>query len=70
VRNLVWILLISPALAHAQERTVAITVDDLPYVSAGGPDTPSIAESANRKFVIGVSRPPCSGDGFRYPKNK
>jgi peptidoglycan/xylan/chitin deacetylase (PgdA/CDA1 family) len=51
VRNLVWILLISPALAHAQERTVAITVDDLPYVSAGGPDTPSIAESANRKLL-------------------
>lgn len=51
MRNLVWILLAWPALGCAQQRTVAITVDDLPYVSAGGPGTPSIAESANRKLL-------------------
>jgi peptidoglycan/xylan/chitin deacetylase (PgdA/CDA1 family) len=56
VRNLVWTLracltLTCSALICAQQRTVAITVDDLPYVSAGGSGSPSVAKSVNRRLL-------------------
>lgn len=55
--------LLCAAGGFAQQRTVAITVDDLPYVPGGLPLSPSDASAANRKLLAALRahRAPVTG---------
>lgn len=57
-------VLVFGTTVFAQERTVAITVDDLPYASGGVAAAPATAESANRKLLAAFRRHHVPVTGF------
>ena len=57
----------SAARAEAPNRTVAVTIDDLPYANAGVPCTPEEARTFTRAFLAMLARQRAPVIGFANP---